>query len=539
MLINKLCTVIWLSLSAGLAWCQPRTNSTDDHCSSSFLSSAIELPGNAQLLHLSAASAHTISNNATVNFCNVTVTYTHASGNDTIRIFVNFPRDNWNGRFQGVGGSGWATCSGLSALLSPVANGYSAGCTDGGHGLYFASSASWAGLPNGKLNLHLFEDFASVALNDLAVVGKQLARRYYGYGPRYSYWSGCSTGGRQGLMMAQKYPTAYNGIYAGAPAINWPAFIVAEYWSQFWMNQLNHHPPQCVFDTITNAALAACSSIHDGLIHEPGQCTFDPDTMIGQEANCSGNMVTISEKDTRIVKKTWEGPRTADGQWLWWGITPGTPFSGLTNTTCTGLDLRNCTGAPFSISADWITRWVMQDPDFDLHTLTLDTYVELFTKAFSEYNGIIGTNNVDLRAFQEAGGKMVTWHGLVDQLIFPDGSINYYRQVKAFDPTVENYYRFFPAPGVEHCGGGIGAVPSDPLAVVVDWVERGVAPDVLPAITSDGTRRRNLCMYPQVAFYVGGDPFAAGSYACKSAGEYVDDISPGTNFITDSKKDEL
>ena len=102
-------------------------------------------------------------------------------------------------------------------------------------------------MPDGNLNFHLLEGFASVALNDLVVVGTQLTNRYYGYGPRYSYWSGCSTGDRQGLVMAQRYPTAVIGIQAAAPAINWPTFIVAEFRRQFLLNQLKHYPPQCVF----------------------------------------------------------------------------------------------------------------------------------------------------------------------------------------------------------------------------------------------------------------------------------------------------
>lgn len=142
----------------------------------------------------------------------------------------------------------------------------------------------------------LLKDFASVALNDAAVVAKDFTREFYGHGPRYSYWNGCSTGGRQGLMLAQRYPTAYDGILANAPAINWPEFIVAEYWPQFVMNQMNTHPPPCVIDAITAAAVKACDGndgVKDAVISEPSRCQFNASTTVSQKVNCSGQRVRL------------------------------------------------------------------------------------------------------------------------------------------------------------------------------------------------------------------------------------------------------
>lgn len=516
-----------------LAVCSAEENLSVANCSASFLTPAIDLPYNAQVLDVSAALANSQLSDTTLNLCNVTVTYTHPSWNDTIHITIYLPETGWNGRFQGVGGGGWATSSGSSSLLSPVAAGYSAGSTDGGHENNFLSTAGWAEQTNGQLNMPLFTDFASVSLNDLAVVGKQITNRYYGYGPNYSYWNGCSTGGRQGLMMAQKYPTAYNGIHAAAPAINWPVFLVAEYWGQFLMNQLDRFPPQCVFDAITDAAVKACEFMDDGFIAQPGQCLYDPFLMVGKSADCNGTLVNITSDDATIVQKIWEGPRTADGTPLWWGLNPGTPFDGLIDTECTGSAI-NCTGNSFGIATDWISRWILEEPDYDFQSLTLDEFVGIFYQALIKYNAIIGTNNIDLRPFHHAGGKMVTWHGLADPLIFPGGTIDYYRKAMAFDPEIHKYYRFFPAPGVGHCGEGNGAVPSDPLTAVVEWVEQDTAPDVLPAVTTDGTISRNLCMYPLASFYTGGDPTDAGSFVCKFVGDYIDNIISYADFVLNS-----
>lgn len=500
--------------------------SSSKHCSPSFLSSAVDLPENGSLIDVAAQRVQ----KSNISVCDVTVTYTHPGWNDTIHITVNLPQDNWNGRFQGVGGGGWAANEGASSLLGPVAEGYAAGMTDAGHETNSRTSAAWANLPNGQLNMNLFRDFAYVALNDLAVVGKQISHRYYGHGPHHSYWSGCSTGGRQGMMMAQRYPTAYDGIYAGAPAMNWPVFIVAEYWSQLIMSRLDYYPPQCVLDTITAAAVDACSERDEAFITEPGKCQFDPYTLVGIKANCSGATRKIAEKDAFIAQKVWEGVKTPDGKTVWWGLNPGAPFSGLTNTTCSD-GLTNCTGTPFSISEDWVSRWVLKDTEVDLGTMSNETFFGLFTKAFQEYNSIIGTNKADLSAFKKHGGKIVTWHGLADQLIFPAGTIHYYDQARHLDSSVEDFYRVFFAPGVEHCQGGTGPNPNDPLAAVVDWVENGVAPDVLPATTLDGSISRNICRYPKVSVYKGGDPASPSSFACESAKGNVNNLLSYTDSI--------
>lgn len=147
------------------------------------------------------------------------------------------------------------------------------------------TASSWALDSSGRVNLGLLEDFAAVAMNDAALIAKSIVQSYFGTAPNKSYWNGCSTGGRQGLKMAQRYPQTYDGIVANAPAINWARFIVAEYWPQFTMNQLQSYAPQCVLNYITNATIAACDKIDglvDGIISAPGLCTFDPHTLVGQ-----------------------------------------------------------------------------------------------------------------------------------------------------------------------------------------------------------------------------------------------------------------
>lgn len=178
-----------------------------------------------------------------VSFCNVTVTYRHLAKNDSVNVGVFLPSDSWNERLQAIGGNGYT--AGLTALsmygmIAAVAQGYVAVSTDGGH--TSSDPADWALLANGMPDYDTIYDFATTSLNDAALIGKSLAESAYGSKPKYSYWTGCSQGGRQGLALAQQYPEAYDGIVASAPAINWPQVSLGGYWAQFVMNQLDQYP---------------------------------------------------------------------------------------------------------------------------------------------------------------------------------------------------------------------------------------------------------------------------------------------------------
>jgi len=187
---------------------------------------------------LGQADAHFPINITGLDFCNVSVQYTHPGQNDRINVQVWLPLRQWNGRFMGTGGGGFATEIGAWSLPYAVSLGYSAVATDGGHLSDIFGHVTWALTSPGNINWALLQDFAAVALDDAATIGKAVTTAYYGSHPKYSYWNGCSTGGRQGMMMAQRYPSQYDGILAGAPAINWSRLTLGAYWAQLVMNQL-------------------------------------------------------------------------------------------------------------------------------------------------------------------------------------------------------------------------------------------------------------------------------------------------------------
>ncbi|KAH7388951.1 Tannase/feruloyl esterase [Cadophora sp. MPI-SDFR-AT-0126] len=482
------------------------------------------LPG-AEFISLAATEVKNYSlpsaNLTGLNFCNISVSYTHPGQNDTINVQVWLPSETWTGRFMGTGGGGYATGQFDLALAPAVALGYSAVSTDGGHALDSRSAQSWAQISPGNVNLYLLQDFASVSLNDMTVIGKEITRSYYAVEPKYSYWNGCSTGGRQGLMMAQRYPEGYNGILAGAPAINWPSFIVAEYWPQFVMNQLGSYPSSCELDTLTAAAIEACDGddgLVDGIISAPGLCHFDPHTAVGRSISCESGEIVISQAAATVAQAAWTGPQSADGRRLWYGLSHDASLLGLANTTCSSND--SCVGAPFPIATDWIKLFIEKNESFSLETISHKDYETIFHASRQQFTSMIGTDDPDLSGFGAAGGKMISWHGLADQLIFPNGTANYYDRVAQSDPGVSQYFRYFEAPGVGHCGGGIGPAPTTALDSLVDWVEKGQAPVTLDAASfpiNGISRKQRLCPYPLVSAYVSGDPLNADSYHCATS----------------------
>jgi hypothetical protein len=265
------------------------------------------------------------------------------------------------------------------------------------------------------------------------------------------------------------------------------------------------------------ATIEACDELDglkDGIISLPNDCTFDPTTVVGKQYTCpSTNQTTaITETAATVAKLTWRGITTLSGDSFWYGGEPGASFSGLAATIC---DNGTCVGKPFAVPQTWITDFVLLNRSYDTSQLNTSYFSELFHEAVNRYDSIIGTSDPDLSRFKRAGGKLITWHGLADRAIAPGGTAHYVQQVLDRDPGASEYYRYFEAPGLDHCGaaGGLGWYPGDGLKALVDWVEKGVAPETLEAETTDG-RKANLCAWPKHLVYVGGDPDAASSFMC-------------------------
>lgn len=211
------------------------------------------------------------------------------------------------------------------------------------------------------------------------------------------------------------------------------------------------------------------------------------------------------------------GPISSSGKSLWYGLNPGTTLEGLAGTICSPNSNENCTTSPFIVPSEWLSLFVTRNTSLDTSTLTLDQYSSLFRASINQFDSIIGTRDPDLTGFKDFGGKMITWHGLADQLIFPNNTVDYYGRVETLDSNVRDYYRFFEAPGVRHCIGGKGAFPGNALSQLMEWVEEGVAPEMLQAVgTAENGTVSNLalCQWPLVSKYLGGNTTLASSYKC-------------------------
>ena len=461
-----------------------------------------------------------------LNFCNVTVTYTHPGRDDKINVQTWLPlHGTWNGRFQGTGGGGYIAGWGSESLTPAVAAGYAASSSDAGV-TSNNDASTWALLKPGEVNLPLLEDFAYIALNDLALIGKAVTQSYYGKAPAHSYWTGCSTGGRQGMMLAQRYPTAFDGILALAPAINWPSFQVAGLWPQVVMHKLQYYPEPCELEFLTAAAVKACDDLDglkDGVVSRPELCTFDARTLVGRKNSCTGKQNAVTSHAAEIAQATWNGPVSPLGEKLWYGFHQDAPLTGLPGyslayTNCTSSDRSSCVGIPFAVGEEWIRLFVVRDPKFDTSKTTEEQFTNIFHHSVEEHQSIIGTADPDLSAFHDAGGKILSWQGMADQLIPPDGTIQYYDQVLRRDPKAADYYRLFFVPGTYHCEAGLAPYPYESLDTLVRWVEKGEVPDTLMAVnrTSNGVgATRPLCPYPKVQIYVGGDGSTLDSFVCQ------------------------
>ncbi|MFJ8825278.1 tannase/feruloyl esterase family alpha/beta hydrolase [Streptomyces sp. NPDC102467] len=456
-------------------------------------------------------------------YCEVTVTVTHPGADDHAEVRTWLPVHGWNGRLQALGGSAYAAGDNGTGLAAAVKNGYAATTTDAGVG--DVVDVGWALNSKGRVNTALLKNFASRSQHEASVVGKQVVDDVYGRSAAYSYFNGCSTGGRQGYMEAQRYPDDYDGILANAPAINWDEFEVATLWPQVVMNNERTFPSSCEFKAFTDAAVKACDSLDgatDGLVDDPSRCDFDPRRLIGTKVVCEGRELTLSAADAGVVRKIWDGPHATSGKKLWSGVPVGADLSGLAHITDPDEN-GDVKGDPFAVPQYWVATWLKKQPSFDVSTLTYRRFTQLFRQSEAEYDRIIGTDDPDLSAYRDSGGKLLSWHGLADQYIPGQGTVDYREQVQRTmggAERVDDFYRLFLAPGTVHCGLNKGDGTTDDLGALRTWVEHGKAPETLSAtlINSSGQSvARDLCSYPRVSRHTGhGAPADAVGFRCVS-----------------------
>ncbi|KAJ4204951.1 hypothetical protein NW759_014760 [Fusarium solani] len=467
-----------------------------------------------------------------LSYCNVTVTTRHPGyAEGAISTGVYLPLKGWNERMLGIGGSGFVAGNLRPDVLAPIASGWatvssSAGVSVGtmaNRTTEVQNSDAWALRNTGNVDLEALADFGYRALGDAAAIGKAVVESFYGQPPRYRYWNGCSTGGRQALMLAQRYPDAYHGLLGGCPAINWARFLSTDIVPQLVMRDVagGHVPAPCEFRAITAAALEECDGLDgvvDGYVTDPEACKFNASSVLGKTIDCPdlpAGTTTISKAAVAAAEAAWAGYHTVNGEWRYYGVSRTTNITGggsLANTICQANG--TCNLAPFGIASNWVKNFLVKDLEADPMTLTLSEFDRLWQVSVQEWVSFMATDDPDLRPFDRAGGKLLVWHGLDDIQIHAGGTEEYYNRVLAVDPNATEYFRFFQVPGVGHCSGGAGAYPGESLQSLMDWVEKDTAPNTLYGRTASG-KERPLCLYPKKVIYNGGkNTDDASSYNC-------------------------
>lgn len=465
----------------------------------------------------------------------------------------------WNKRIHVKGGGGWAGGEhlntnylvGLGASNSPATiatiEGAVSATTDTGHRI--SGNGSFAMNADGTINTALWKDFAERGIHEMAVVTKKMTENYYNEKAKYSYWDGFSTGGRQALKEAQVNPNDFDGILAGAPAINWTHFITSELYPQVVMQQDlgGELLTKKQLDLASNRAIAECGNINGqnyGYILDPSTCSYDPSQDKDILCTNENNDECLTSVQAQAINKIWYG-QTEDGsvpnpqidnsfnlnlseKQRWYGLTRGTNLEALAGNK------------PFGIATDLVAL-IQQDskiaqPSFinkmsnGLDYWKYISYQQLnhtqdlgltLQKEFSNIN----TNNPDLSSFNKDGRKLIIYHGLADTLIMPQGTLKYIHEMNKVmgEQIVNSFMKAYFIPGMGHSYSNGTSNPNANVALpdhenlyraLTDWVEKGIEPSDQVAYTADRKRSLPICIYPKKISYQSGDISQSTSYKC-------------------------
>lgn len=427
-----------------------------------------------------------------------------------IHFEVWLPTENWNGRFNVVGNGGLAGSIRYVAMAPPLMKGFAVAATDAGHKGSSPADGTWA-----LGNPHLVADYGHRAIHETTVKGKAILEAFYGKPADYSYFVGCSIGGRQGIIEATRYPEDFDGVVSGAPGL---AFVEAAahnvYAAQAVLDEDSKLSPELLVK-ITDAVLELydeLDGVKDRIINEPDKIAFDPELI--------RDKVGLNDQQVEALRKIYRGPYNSAGERIYPGYALGSEYTWWL-----------LTGDMAPVYKDIWAYMIKEDPNWDWRTLNLDDDVAL---GFEKLKDTMGFDNPDFTKFHERGGKIIIYHGWNENQTNPFRTIEYYNEIAEFMgglAEIQAFSRLYLIPGMEHCGGGEGTDTFDMLVEVMKWVEEGKAPDKVTAskvVDGKVVRTRPLCPYPQVAQYTGrGSPDVAENFVCKPGSVYpVNKVRP-------------
>ena len=437
---------------------------------------------------------------------------------------VNLPV-RWNRRFYMIGNGGHAgeapdDAGRAAQRASALQHGFVMASTNTGHDARKEPQATFV-LSNPQKAI----DYAYRAVHVTATMAKDIAERYYSKEVARSYWNSCSNGGRQGLLEAQRYPEDFDGIVANAPWVDQTGFTIGAMWNQRALTDAPVSAEKLAL--VASRVMAVCDGadgLVDGLIDDPRHCQFDPARDVPQCSAGADRADCLTASQADALKKVYGGVVSGGKPYFpgfMYGseaVSPGPAgamVSGWTNLITPGAGGNK--PADFSLAESTMKYLVFTppQPDYDYRTFDFDRD----TRVLDAWGKLANANALDLSKFRKRGGKLLMTYGWADSILMPLMGVNYYERATAVNgPRTPEFFRLFMIPGMAHCGGGIGPDRHDPVSAVIDWVEKGKAPESMTAskvVNGQVVRTRPLCPYPQVARYKGeGSIDEAASFRC-------------------------
>jgi hypothetical protein len=443
-----------------------------------------------------------------------------------IAFEVSLPA-RWNGRFYMIGNGGLAG----ESLEDPFRTsqrdralqlGFAFAQTNTGHDARKEPGGTFV-LSNPQKAM----DYAYWAVHVTATTAQALTAQYYARPITHSYWNSCSNGGRQGLIEAQRYPRDFDGLVVNAPWVDQTGYTLGSLWNQRAVSDAHLTPAK--LELLAKHVMAKCDAsdgLQDGLIDDPRKCSFDARRDVPLCAAGTDTDACLTSAQADAVMKVYSGPQS-HGKTLFPGYMPGSeavvraavgnapPASAWMNFIVAAQPDR--VPADFNLAENTMRYLVFTPPQpkYDYHTFDFDRDTHLLDSWGKQVNA----TDPDLTKFRTRGGKLLMTYGWADQVLEPLMGVSYYEHAVARNgPGTRDFFRLFMVPGMNHCSGGIGTDQFDSMTAMIDWVERGKAPDVLRAarvLDKKVVRTRPLCPYPQVARYQGqGSIDAAENFRC-------------------------
>lgn len=496
----------------------------------------------AKPVYNASVTDQTFFPDATFDYCNVTLAYSHAGKNDRVQLEIWLPApEKFANRWLSTGGGGFAINSQESSLPGGVMYGAAAGQTDAGFGGFSNQLDSATPLANGTSNLDAIYMFGYQAIHELGVIGKAFTRNFFDVEQEkkiYSYYQGCSEGGRDGWSQAQRFAESLDGVIIGAPAIRYGQQQVNHLYPDVVEKTMGYYPPTCELEKIVNLTIAACDGLDgkkDGVVSRTDLCKlhFNVNSTIGHAYSCPAEKSsmqlrkrvgmssstpaqngTVTRLGAAAASKMLDGLHDSQGRraYIWYQPSASfddaqTKYNHDTNTW--GLSIT-------SLGGEWVTRFlqlVQADNLSSLDNVTYDTLRDWMQLGWDRYADVLQTTNPDLTGIRNAGGKILHFHGESDPSIPAGSSVHYYESVRktmyphlSFNDSTQalsDWYKLYLVPGAAHCSPSTsqpnGPFPQTNMAVMIDWVEKGNAPDTLNATVLDGTHKGEngrVCAWP-------------------------------------------